>query len=185
VWVTKHADRIAEALAARLSHVTPRAADDAEAVLAPFADPATAHRISAMIEQDLAPAEADTGNRARDVSAEVRGPDRVVAAHGGTYLLPTIVRCAADHPLANREFLFPYASVVEVPADGLPDCLGQSLVVTCISNDPAFQARFVNSALVDRLNVGPIPTTQIGWDQPHEGNLFEHLYSRRAYQKPA
>jgi hypothetical protein len=185
VWVTKHADRIAEVLAARLSHVTPRAADDAEAVLAPFADPATAHRISAMIEQDLAPAEADTGNRARDVSAEVRGPDRVVAAHGGTYLLPTIVRCAADHPLANREFLFPYASIVEVPPDGLPDCLGQSLVVTCISNDPAFQARFVNSALVDRLNVGAIPTTQIGWDQPHEGNLFEHLYARRAYQKPA
>jgi hypothetical protein len=38
---------------------------------------------------------------------------------------------------------------------------------------------------VDRLNVGGIPTTQIGWDQPHEGNLFEHLYARRAYQRPA
>ena len=47
------------------------------------------------------------------------------------------------------------------------------------------QARFVAASHVDRLNIGAIPTTQIGWDQPHEGNLFEHLYARRAYQKPA
>jgi hypothetical protein len=196
VWVTRHADRIAEALARRLAQVTPRAADDPEAVLAPFADPSTADRISAMIDQDLAPAEGDGGRAARDVSAAMRsdgpaGPvpgtrsSRVVSAHGGTYLLPTIVRCDADHALANREFLFPYASVVEVPAERLPDCLGPSLVVTCISSDPAFQARFVASAHVDRLNIGAIPTTQIGWDQPHEGNLFEHLYARRAYQRPA
>jgi acyl-CoA reductase-like NAD-dependent aldehyde dehydrogenase len=171
-------------VAARLAQVTPRPADDPDAVLAPFADPATAHRISAMIDQDLAPAEGgDTS--ARDVSASVHEPDRVIAAHGGTYLRPTIVRCDANHPLANREFLFPYASVVEVPAERLPDCLGPSLVVTCISNDPAFQARFVASSNVDRLNIGGIPTTQISWDQPHEGNLFEHLYARRAYQRPA
>ena len=184
VWVTRHADRIAEALAARLAQVTPRAADDPAAVLAPFADPATAHRISAMIDHDLGPAEGGD-HRARDVSAGVHAPERVITAHGGTYLRPTIVRCEADHPLANREFLFPYASVVEVPAERLPDCLGPSLVVTCISNDPAFQARFVASSNVDRLNIGAIPTTQISWDQPHEGNLFEHLYARRAYQRPA
>jgi hypothetical protein len=33
--------------------------------------------------------------------------------------------------------------------------------------------------------MGPIPTMKIGWDQPHEGNLFEHLYGRRAYQQVA
>ena len=71
-----------------------------------------------MIEQDLAPAESDGGG-ASDVSAAVRGADRVVSVHGGTYLLPTIVRCDADHALANREFLFPFASVVEVSADRL------------------------------------------------------------------
>lgn len=185
VWVTKHADRIAEALAARLARVTPRAADDPEAVLAPFADPATAHRISATIDQDLEPAEGGDLGAARDVSAAVRGGERVASAHGGTYLLPTVVRCDADHPLANREFLFPYASVVEVPADRLPDCLGPSLVVTCVSEDPRFRARFVASPLVDRLNFGAIATTQIGWDQPHEGNLFEHLYARRAIQRHA
>ena len=30
--------------------------------------------------------------------------------------------------------------------------------------------------------IGPIPTYQISWDQPHEGNLFEHLYRQRAFQ---
>jgi acyl-CoA reductase-like NAD-dependent aldehyde dehydrogenase len=182
VWVTKHADAIAEALARRLSSVTPRSAEDPDAVLAPFADPETAQRISAMIDADM------TGESAtaRDVSAAVRGEaGRVASAHGGTYLLPTVIRCDAAHPLANREFLFPFASVVQVDAADLPDCLGPSLVVTCISNDPAFRARFVSSPLVDRLNFGPLSTTQIGWDQPHEGNLFEHLYARRAIQRLA
>jgi hypothetical protein len=184
VWVTKHADRIAEALAAKLAAVIPRSADDPEAVLAPFADPATGHRISAVIDQDVTPLEGE-GTRARDVSSEVRGRDRVVSAHGGTYVLPTVIRCDASHPLANREFLFPFASVVEVPADRLPDVLGPSLVVTCVSDDPRVRARFVASPQVDRLNFGNIPTTQIGWDQPHEGNLFDHLYARRAIQRPA
>ena len=54
VWVTKHADAIAEALAKKLATVVPRAADDAEAMLAPFADPETGKRISAMIDSDMA-----------------------------------------------------------------------------------------------------------------------------------
>ena len=191
VWVTKHADAIADALARKLATVVPRPADDPEAVLAPFADPETAKRISAMIDGDMT----GEGGEARDVSASVRGSDpvlrslgeggRVAMVHGGTYLLPTVIRCDAGHPLANREFLFPFASVVQVPADELPHVLGPSLVVTCISNDPAFRARFVASPHVDRLNFGALSTTQIGWDQPHEGNLFEHLYARRAIQRLA
>ncbi len=188
VWVTRHADAIAEALATKLSAMVPRPAEDPAAVLAPFADPETARRISATIDGDMATegTESTEGkHRARDISAAIRGSDRVASAHGGNYLLPTVIRCDAGHPLANREFLFPFASVVEVKEEELPDCLGPSLVVTCISNDPAFRARFVASPHVDRLNFGPLSTTQIGWDQPHEGNLFEHLYARRAIQRLA
>jgi hypothetical protein len=187
VWVPRHGDRIAEALAARLARIEPLRADHPDAVLAPFADPATAERISAAIDQDLNPADADgpLRARARDVSAEMRGSGRVVTVHGGTYLLPTVIRCDASHPLANREFLFPYASVVEVPAADLPSALGPSLVVTCLSGDRQFHERFVSSPHVDRLNLGAIPTTQIGWDQPHEGNLFDHLYARRSIQRLA
>jgi hypothetical protein len=67
----------------------------------------------------------------------------------------------------------------------MPDCLGHSLVVAAITESPAFRRRLIESPLVDRLNLGPIPTVRIGWDQPHEGNLFEHLYARRAIQRTA
>jgi hypothetical protein len=87
--------------------------------------------------------------------------------------------------LANKEFLFPFASVVEVAPEDLPQILGPSLVVTVISRDESFINRFVAAPHVDRLNVGPLPTMSISWDQPHEGNLFEHLYARRAFQRAA
>ena len=183
VWVTRHGDAIARALAERLAAITPRPAEDPAAVLAPFADPAIGQRISTAIDQDLGGGEG--GPPAVDVSAGVRGGERVATAHGGTYLLPTVIRCDASHPLANREYLFPFASVVEVPAEQLPGSLGPSLVVTCVSADAKFQEKFVASPHVDRLNLGPIPTTQIGWDQPHEGNLFDHLYARRSIQRLA
>jgi hypothetical protein len=38
---------------------------------------------------------------------------------------------------------------------------------------------------VERLNFGALPTGVVSWDQPHEGNLFEHLYRQRAYHEKA
>lgn len=187
VWVTKHGDRIAEALAERLSRVIPRTADDPDAVLAPFADPSVPTRISAMIDAEIGAVGPDgpTSTPARDVTVAYRGASRVAEHAGGAYLLPTVVRCDRSHSLANREFLFPYASVVEVDARDLPSCLGPTLVASVITADRAFADRFVASPHVDRLNLGAISTTTIGWDQPHEGNLFEHLYARRAIQRLA
>lgn len=179
VWVTRHGDAIAEALADRLARIVPRRDDDPEALIAPFADPGVAARLSAMVDGALR----EPG--AVDVSRARRGAERLVRWEGATYLLPTVVRCGPDHPLANREFLFPFASVVEVPEAQMPEVCGPSLVVTAITTDERFVDRLLASPLVDRLNLGPIPTNQIVWDQPHEGNLFEHLYSRRAIQIPA
>jgi acyl-CoA reductase-like NAD-dependent aldehyde dehydrogenase len=177
IWTTAHAREIAEALAERLADVRPRAEDDPEALLAPFANPDVARRISAMIDRDLqAPG-------AEDVSARHRGPERLVEWEGATYLLPTIVLCeTAEHPLANREFLFPFASVVPVRVGELPSALGPTLATTAITADPALLGRIVASPLLHRLNLGAVPTWQVSWDQPHEGNLFEHLYHRRAVQ---
>ena len=108
----------------------------------------------------------------------------MVTLDDATYLLPTVVHCQSpDHPLANREFLFPFASVVEVDQRELPERLGPTLVVTALTEDPRLIEKLIASPLVDRLNIGPIPTMKIAWDQPHEGNLFEHLYARRAFQK--
>jgi hypothetical protein len=41
----------------------------------------------------------------------------------------------------------------------------------------------IESDLIGRLNLGPLQTNRIAWDQPHEGNLFDHLYARRAFQR--
>jgi hypothetical protein len=177
VWTPRHGKRIAEALAARLAAMVPRAEDDPEAKLAPFADPNVAARMSAMIDAEL---EGTPG--ARDVSASHRQPERLAKWNGCSYLLPTIVECGADHPLANREYLFPFASVVEVPEQQMPEALGPSLAVMALTNDAKFRHRLLSSPLIGRLNFGPIPTMQITWDQPHEGNLFDHLYARRAFQ---
>jgi aldehyde dehydrogenase family protein len=179
VWVPGKAREIAEALAQRLAAIAPRAADDDQAGLAPFVDPSVAERVSAMIDRDL------EQPGAVDVSARVRGANRVAVWQGSTYLLPTVLLCDRDHPLANREYMFPFVSVVEAPEADMPECLGHSLVVTAITEKPALIERLVASPLVDRLNIGAVPTTRIGWDQPHEGNLFEHLYARRAIQRVA
>ena len=148
--------------------------------MAPFADPKIAERISNQIDAGLATP------GAREVTASLRTGPRLVTRDGCTYLLPTVVLCdSIEHPLANREFLFPFAAVVKVsPAEmaQVPAPMGKTLVVSAITNDRALIGRLLESPLVDRLNVGPIPTNHISWDQPHEGNLFEHLYARRSFQ---
>ena len=184
VWGNEsHAERVATALAKKLVQIVPRSADDPQATLAPFADPKVAERISQQIDIGL-----DTPG-AREITAELRGGPRLVQHDGCTYLLPTVVLCdGADHPLANREFLFPFAAVVKVSADEMsrmPSPMGKTLVVTALTEDRTLVDRLLASPLVDRLNVGPIATNVISWDQPHEGNLFEHLYARRAIQRLA
>lgn len=177
IWVPRHADKISAALAERLSQVTPRDAADDHAQLAPFADANVATRISQIIDQGLATP------GAREVTNQ-QGRGRLVRHAECSYLLPTIVLCdAADHPLANKEFMFPFASVVTTAPETIPEILGPSLVVTAITSDPKLINKLVNSPQVDRLNVGPVPTSVVNWDQPHEGNLFEHLYARRAFQR--
>jgi acyl-CoA reductase-like NAD-dependent aldehyde dehydrogenase len=178
IWTSGHAPEIADALADRLVEVEPRATEDPLAALAPFADPRVAERISKQIDELL------QQPGARDITAEKRRGPRLVTAHGGTYLLPTIVLVEdPEHPLANREFLFPFAAVVPVRADEVPERLGPTLALTALTDEPALLRRLLSSPLVNRLNLGPVSTMQIAWDQPHEGNLFEHLYVRRALQR--
>jgi acyl-CoA reductase-like NAD-dependent aldehyde dehydrogenase len=180
VWTPAHAEEISEALGERLAKIHPRAAEDPTAQLAPFVDPNVASRISHIIDQGLA----EPG--ARDVTAAHRKEERLASWNNCSYLLPTIVHCDDPaHPLANKEFLFPFASVVNVPQNELIQTLGPSLVVTAITRDPKLVQRLVSSPNVDRLNVGPVATNQVSWDQPHEGNLFDHLYARRAFQRAA
>ena len=173
----KYAGEIAEALARKLGPVAPLSAADEHARLAAFANPKMADFIDGAIEEGL------KTPGARDVTAAFRDGPRKVRFEGRLYLRPAVVLCESfAHPLANREFLFPYASVVSAPQTDMLEKIGPSLAVTAITGDEAFIARLVESPLIERLNIGPISTMTVSWDQPHEGNMFEFLYKRRALE---
>jgi acyl-CoA reductase-like NAD-dependent aldehyde dehydrogenase len=175
VIVPKYAKEIAEALGKKLGALKPLPMNNPDAVLSGFANPKMGEWINATLESDLKVA------GAVDTTAQFRDGDRLVKADGGTFLCPTIVHCESmDHPLSNREFLCPYASVVEVSQSEMLRSIGPTLVVTAITKDENFKRQLLSAANIERLNIGPISTMKISWDQPHEGNMFEFLYKRRS-----
>lgn len=175
VIVPKYAKEIAEALGKKLGALKPLPMNNPDAVLSGFANPKMGEWINATLESDLKVA------GAVDTTAQFRDGDRLVKADGGTFLCPTIVHCESmDHPLSNREFLCPYASVVEVSQSQMLRSIGPTLVVTAITKDENFKRQLLSAANIERLNIGPISTMKISWDQPHEGNMFEFLYKRRS-----
>lgn len=172
---------LAEALARRLAAIEARPLDHPQAQLAAFPRPQVAHHISDLVDRQL------RIPGAVDLTAQVRGRGRVAEAGGCTFLLPTVIWCEdPEHPLANTELLFPFASVVQMP-DGSPReemlaRIGPTLVGTALTEDRAFERELLDCPWIDRLNLGPFPTSRLSWDQPHEGNLFAHLYRQRAIQ---
>lgn len=180
IWTTDHADALAAGLAQRLARIEARPLDDPEATLSAFSNPTVAHRINEFIDRQLATP------GAQDITARYRPAGRLVEKDGCTFLLPTLIRCSDPrHPLASTELLFPFVSVVEVPHDKLPEAIGPTLVASLISDEPELRRQMTIARNIDRLNLGALPTMTVSWDQPHEGNLFEHLYRRRAYQDRA
>ncbi len=179
VWVPSRGRELAEALAQRFAKIEALPLDHPEARLAAFPRPQVAHHFSDLIDRHL------RVPGAVDLTAEIRGP-RVAEAGGCTFLLPTLIWCEdPDHPLANTELLFPFAAVVEVPRAEVIARIGPTLVATGLTEDPKFQRELLDCHWIDRLNLGAIPTSRVSWDQPHEGNLFAHLYRQRAIQAPA
>jgi alcohol dehydrogenase class IV/acyl-CoA reductase-like NAD-dependent aldehyde dehydrogenase len=180
IVVPRRGEEIARALAARLAALEPRPLHDDAAPVSAFANPTVAAGVEARIAQAL-----ETPG-ARDLTAEARGGSpRLAEVEGSTFLRPTLIWCEdAQHPLAKTEYMFPFASVVEVPADRMLEYLGPSLVVAAITEDPALREALLRDTRIGRLNLGRLPTSTVEWDQPHEGNLFEFLYTRRAIMLP-
>ncbi len=178
VVVPRHGRAIAEALAKRLGPIQPTRPEDDRARLSGFANPKMADYIDAQIDEGLKTAGAE------DLTAAQRSGPRKVVFEGGTYLLPTILHCDSfAHPLANREFLCPYASVVECAQSEMLKHIGYTLACTAITKDPQFIAQLEAYPEIERLNIGPVSTMKISWDQPHEGNMFEFLWKRRSIER--
>ena len=57
-----------------------------------------------------------------------------------------------------------------------------TLVCSAITADKKFQRALVDATHIDRLNIGPIPTIQLNWLQPHEGSIVDFLFRARAFQ---
>jgi hypothetical protein len=62
------------------------------------------------------------------------------------------------------------------------DRIGPTLVCTGITKNEQLIQKLSDAIQIDRLNIGPIPTTKLNWLQPHEGNIIDFLYRNRAYQ---
>jgi acyl-CoA reductase-like NAD-dependent aldehyde dehydrogenase len=177
IWASRHTREIADAIANRLAQVRPLPPDHPEATLAAFTVPGVASAISQSIDADLQAA------GVTDMTAEYRDTPRVVKDGRAEYLLPTIVHCGSpDAAIAHKEYMFPFAAVVECPQERMIDAIGPTLVCSAITNDQPFRRRLVDAVNIDRLNLGPVPTVQLNWLQPHEGNIVDFLFRARAFQ---
>ena len=178
VWASRHTEEIAQAIAERIGSIDVKPPDDPEAALAAFTVPGQAQGIAAMLEQGLN----DSGTK--DMTASF-GP-RLVEQERCAYLRPWVVHCdSPECALANKEFMFPFVSVVKCPQEQMLGKIGGTLVGSAITEDEAWRRQLVDAPQIDRLNLGPIPTIKLDWLQPHEGNIVDFLFRARALQERA
>jgi acyl-CoA reductase-like NAD-dependent aldehyde dehydrogenase len=178
IWASRHTKAIAEALAARLAKVEALPPTDPNAGLAAFTVPGVAEAISQSIDADL------KSDGVVDVTASHRRDARVVKQGRADYLLPTVVHCASpEAAIAKKEYMFPFVTVVECPEAKMVEAIGPTLVCSAITAKPELQRQLLDAVHIDRLNLGPVPTSKLNWLQPHEGNIVEFLFRARAYQE--
>ena len=177
IWASRHTREIADALARRLAAIAPLPPDHPDASLAAFTVPGAADAIDKAIDADLqAPG-------VTDVTAAYRDSPRLIKQERADYLLPTVVHGSSpDAAIAAKEYMFPFVTVVECPEARMLDAIGPTLVCSAITCNTAVRRRLLDAVHIDRLNLGPVPTTQLNWLQPHEGNLIEFLFRERAFQ---
>jgi acyl-CoA reductase-like NAD-dependent aldehyde dehydrogenase len=177
IWASRHTREIADAIGRRLAEIRPLPPDHPDASLAAFTVPGVADAVSGAIDADLkAPS-------VTDVTAKYRQGPRLVKEGRADYLLPTVVHCASpDAAIAKKEYMFPFVTVVECPQEKMLEAIGPTLVCTAITEDEPFRRRLLDAVHIDRLNLGAVPTIQLNWLQPHEGNIVEFLFRARAFQ---
>jgi acyl-CoA reductase-like NAD-dependent aldehyde dehydrogenase len=178
IWASRHTREIADAIARRLAVVQPLPPDNPEASLAAFTVPGVADAISASIDADL------KAGGVSDVTAKHRdNAPRVMKQGRADYLLPTVVHCdSPDAAIARKEYMFPFVTVVECAEARMLDAIGPTLVCSAITCNTEFRRKLLDAVHIDRLNLGPVRTTQLNWLQPHEGNLIDFLFRARAFQ---
>src|SRR4029450_5409381 len=176
----RHTREIADAIARRLAAVRPLPPEHPDAPLAAFTVPGVADAISQSIDADL------QTPGVIEMTAKHREDTRLVRNGKSDHLLPTVIHVDSPEPaVARKEFMFPFVTVVACPESKMIDAIGPALVCTAITCNESFKRRLLDAVHVDRLNFGRVPTTQLNWRQPHEGNIVEFLFRARAFQSAA
>ena len=175
IWVPRHAKAIAEALAEKIGPVQPLPPEDPKSSLAAFTVAGQADAVSADIDKDVqAPG-------VHDMTAKFGS--RLVKKERCAYLRPTVILCDSTEPaIVRKEYMFPFVTVVECPQAQMLEKIGPTLVCTAITKDAKFQRALIDATHIDRLNIGAVPTIQLNWLQPHEGNIVDFLFRARAFQ---
>ncbi len=175
IWASRHTKEIAQALAEKLGPIPVLPPEDANCKLAAFTVAGQAQQIN---EQLLTMCK-ETG--VTDMTAKFGA--RLHEVQYAAYLRPWIVHCdSPDRQIANKEYMFPFASVVQCPQEQILEKIGPTLVCSVISDNREWCQQFIENTHIDRLNIGPIPTIKLDWLQPHEGNIVDFLFRARAFQ---
>ena len=175
IWASRHTKEIAQAIAERIGPIEVKPPTDTEAGLAAFTVPGMGKAVWGMIEADL------KEDGVTDMT-EAYGP-RLIEQERCSYLRPMVVHCdSPEREIAKKEFMFPFSTVVECPEDQLLAKIGPTLVCTGITSNEKLIGDLTAATHVDRLNIGPIPTSKLNWLQPHEGSIIDFLFRARAYQ---
>jgi acyl-CoA reductase-like NAD-dependent aldehyde dehydrogenase len=175
IWASRHTEKIAEAIAAKIGPVQPLPPEDPKSAIAAFTVPGQADGVNADIDAALKEA------GVTDLTAKYG--TRLVKHDRYDYLRPTVTHSdSPDTAMAKKEYMFPFCTVVKCPQDKMLEKIGSTLVCSAITEDPKFQRALIEATHIDRLNIGPIPTIKLNWLQPHEGSIVDFLFRARAFQ---
>ena len=175
IWASRHTKEIAQAIAEKIGPIEVKAPTDPQAALAAFTVPGMGQAVWGMIEADL------KEDGVTDMT-EPYGP-RLVEQERCSYLRPMVAHCdSPEREIAKKEFMFPFSTVVECPEDQMLAKIGPTLVCSGITNNEKLISDLTAATHIDRLNIGPIPTSKLNWLQPHEGSIIDFLFRARAYQ---
>ena len=175
VWASRHTERIAEAIAARIGPIEPLPPDDPKAGLAAFTVPGQADGVNTDIENAL--------KESGITDCTAKYGSRLVKKERCDYLRPTVMHSdSPDTAMSKKEYMFPFVTVVKCPQEKMLEKIGPTLVCSAITADAKFQRSLTDATHIDRLNLGPIPTMRLNWLQPHEGSIVDFLFRTRAFQ---
>ena len=121
IWASRHTEEIAQALAEKLGPIEALPPTDPNAGLAAFTIDGMATAIWDSIQDDL------DEDGVTHVTEQYG--DRLIEKELSGYIRPTIVHCKSpENAIAQKEYMFPFASVVECPEDKMLGTIGEDQV---------------------------------------------------------